>query len=183
MRRGLLEKSPRALATLEKAVEMSKWKEPARRGRAKGVAFLERSGTLSSGVCEISVNRETGRIRVHHFWTAHDAGVVVHPDNVRAQIEGGIIMGMSSVLKERIDVVGGEVQQSNYDDYQILRMEEIPESIVTELIPSEESPMGVGESSTPLVACAIANAFLSLTGKVLNHLPFTPEKVREVLNA
>ena len=183
MRRGLMKKSPRALATLEKAAEMSKWKEPVEAGRARGVAFLERSGTLSSGVCEISVNRETGRIRVHHFWTAHDAGVVVHPDNVRAQIEGGIIMGMSSVLKERIDVVDGEVQQSNYDDYQILRMEEIPESIVTELIPSEEPPMGVGESSTPLVACAIANAFLSLTGKVLNHLPFTPEKVREVLNA
>lgn len=178
-----MNKSPRALATLEKAAEMSKWKESPQRGRAKGVAFLERSGTLSSGVCEISVDKTTGRIRVHHFWTAHDAGVVVHPDNVRAQIEGGIIMGMSSVLKERIDIVDGSVQQSNYDDYQILRMEEIPESIVTELIPSQEAPQGVGESSTPLVACAIANAFLALTGKTLTHLPFTPDKVKKVLNA
>jgi isoquinoline 1-oxidoreductase beta subunit len=108
---------------------------------------------------------------------------VVHPDNVRAQMEGGIIMGMSSVLKERIDIVDGKVQQSNFDDYQILRMEDIPESIVTELISSREPPQGVGESSTPLVACAIANAFLALTGKNLRHLPFTPDKVLGVLNA
>ena len=183
MRRTLLKRSPRALATLERVAEMSKWKQPTEPGRAKGVAFLERSGTLSSGVCEISVDRAKGKIRVHHFWTAHDAGVVVHPDNVRAQIEGGIIMGMSSVLKERIDIVDGSVQQSNYDDYQILRMEDMPESIVTELISSQEPPQGVGESSTPLVACAIANAFLALTGKPLNHLPFTSDRVREALNA
>jgi isoquinoline 1-oxidoreductase beta subunit len=183
MRRELMKKSPRARATLEKAAEISNWKAPSNPGRAKGVAFLERSGTLSTGVCEISVDKTTGKIRVHHFWSAHDAGVVVHPDNVRAQMEGGIIMGMSSVLKERIDIVDGKVQQSNFDDYQILRMEDIPESIVTELISSREPPQGVGESSTPLVACAIANAFLALTGKNLRHLPFTPDKVLGVLNA
>ena len=182
LRRKLMTKAPKALATLEKVADMSGWDEPLREGRAKGVAFLERSGTLSSGVCEISVDTATGKIKVHHFWSANDAGVVVHPDNVKAQLEGGIIMGMSSVFKERLTIANGEVQQSNFNDYQLLRMEDIPDSIETAIIASNESPQGVGESGTPLVAGAVANAFLALTGKRLRHLPFTPERVLEALN-
>lgn len=182
-RRKLMRKSPKALATLEKAAEISDWDKELPEGRAKGVAFLERSGTLSTGVCEISVNRETGKIRVHHFWTANDAGVVVQPDNVKAQMEGGIIMGMSSVFLEQITLKEGEVQQSNFHDYKLLRMEDMPESIETAIIPSSETPTGVGESGTPLVACAVANAFFALTGKRLRHLPFTQERVLEVLRS
>jgi isoquinoline 1-oxidoreductase beta subunit len=181
-RRKLMAKSPRALATLEKAAEISGWKEPVREGRAKGVAFVEH-GSLGTGVCEISLDRDTGQIRVHHFWIALDAGVPVQPDNIRAQMEGGIVMGMSSVLKEQITIVDGRVQQSNFDTYQLLRMQEIPESIVTAILPSDGRPEGVGETATPMVACAIANAFLRLTGKRLRHLPFTPERVLEVLNS
>lgn len=182
LRRKLMSRSPRALATLEKAAEISEWTVPNTAGKAKGLAFLERSGTLSTGVCEISVDRSTGKINVHRFWSAIDAGVIVQPDNVKAQMEGGIIMGMSSVLKEQITVLDGKIQQSNFDTYQLLRMEDIPDSIETFMIESTESPQGVGESGTPLVACAIANAFLRLTGKRLRHLPFTPERVLEVLN-
>ena len=177
-----MSKAPRALATLEKAAEIAHWNSPSEKGRAKGVAFLERSGTLSTGICEISVNRSTGKIKVHKFWNALDAGIVVQPDNVKAQMEGGIIMGISSVLKEQITIKNGAVQQSNYHDYEILRMMDIPESIETAIIESTEPPQGVGESGTPLVACAIANAFLSLTGKRLRHLPFTPDRVLEALN-
>lgn len=183
LRRRLMANAPRALATMEKAVEMADWNGPAIEGRAKGVAFLERSGTLSTGICEISVDRNTGKIRVHRFWNALDAGVIVQPDNVKAQMEGGIVMGMSSVLLEQITISEGKVQQSNFHDYQLLRMVDIPESIETEMIASREPPTGVGESGTPLVACAIANAFLKLTGKRLRHLPFTPERVLAVLNA
>ena len=183
LRRKLMVKSPRALATLEKAVEMSNWDAPSPTGRAKGVAFLERSGTLSTGICEISVDRNTGKIKVHHFWSALDAGVIVQPDNVRAQMEGGILMGMSSVLKEQITIVNGRIQQSNFHDYQMLRFEDIPETIETEMITSTGHPQGVGESGTPMVACAIANAFLKLTGKRLRHLPFTPKRVLEALNS
>jgi isoquinoline 1-oxidoreductase beta subunit len=162
---------------------MSNWETPSSAGRAKGVAFLERSGTLGTGICEISVNRNTGKIKVHHFWNAIDAGVIVQPDNVRAQMEGGILMGMSSVLNEQITIINGRVQQSNLHDYQLLRFEDIPETIETEMIASSGHPQGVGESGTPLVACAIANAFLKLTGKRLRHLPFTPERVLAVLNS
>lgn len=181
LRRGLMADAPRALATLEKAAEMARWSEPAPEGRAKGVAFVEH-GSLGTGICEISVDRDTGQIRVHHFWCALDAGVVVQPDNVIAQMEGGVLMGMSSVLKEQITIVDGKVQQSNFDSYPLLRMQEVPDSVEVALLPSREHPQGVGETGTPLVACAIANAFLRLTGKRLRHLPFTPQRVLEALN-
>lgn len=181
-RRRLMQKSPRALATLEKAAAMSGWGQPAPAGRARGVAFVEH-GSLGTGVCEISLDRDTGQIRVHRFWIALDAGIPVQPDNIRAQMEGGIIMGMSSVLKEQINIADGRVQESNFDRYQLLRMAEIPDSIETEILPSAGRPEGVGETATPMVACAIANAFLQLTGKHLRHLPFTPERVLQVLNS
>lgn len=181
LRRTLMIKSPRALATLEKVAEMAEWNNPSPEGRAKGMAFVEH-GSFGSGVCEISVDRSTGNIKVHRFWIALDAGVVIQPDNVIAQMEGGVIMGMSSVLKEQITIVDGKVQQSNYHDYNLLRMQEVPDSIETAIIPSTEHPEGVGETATPIVAGAIANAFLKLTGKRLRQLPFSPERVLEALN-
>ncbi|NNE76449.1 MAG: molybdopterin-dependent oxidoreductase, partial [Pricia sp.] len=181
-RRKLMANSPRALATLEKVAEISDWQGPSIEGRAKGVAFVEH-GSMGTGVCEISVDRNTGKIKVHRFWVALDAGIIIQPDNVKAQMEGGIIMGMSSVLKEQITFVNGQVQQSNYHDYQLLRMEDVPDSIETALIESSEHPEGVGETATPIVAGAIANAFLRLTGKKLRHLPFTPDRVLDVLNS
>ena len=182
LRRKLMSQSPRALATLEKAAEISDWYDTPTEGRAKGVSFVEH-GSLGTGICEISLDRDSGQIYVHHFWIALDAGVIVQPDNVIAQMEGGIIMGMSSVLKEQIIIEDGRVQQSNYHDYQLLRIQDVPESIEVSLINSSEIPEGVGETATPMVAGAIANAFLKLTGKRLRHLPFTPERVLEVLSS
>lgn len=182
LRKKLMTDAPRALATLEKVAEISDWNAPLPEDRAKGVAFVEH-GSLGTGVCEISVHRNTGKINVHRFWIALDAGVVVQPNNVKAQMEGGIIMGISSVLNEQITLVDGQVQQRNYDDYQLLRMQDVPDSIETVILPSTEHPEGVGETATPMVAGAIANAFLALTGKRLRHLPFTPDRVLEVLNS
>ena len=178
-RKRMLE--PKPLATLEKVAEMANWGKPLANNRAQGVAFLERSRTFSSGICEISLDRKTGKIKVHHFWSAHDAGIVIQPDSVMAQIEGGIVMGLSSVFNEQITIVNGAVQQNNFNDYPIIRMHELPESIETEILNTYTPPAGLGESSTPLVACAVANAFFALTGKHLRHLPFTPERVLEAL--
>lgn len=182
IRTTLMAKSPRALNTLKKVEEISNWNTPPEAGRAKGVAFVEH-GSMGTGVCEISVDRNSGKIKVHRFWVALDAGKIIQPDNVKAQIEGGLIMGMSSVLKERVTIDNGKVEQSNFHDYALLRIEDVPDSIETVLIPSNEHPEGVGETATPMVACAIANAFLRLTGKRLRHLPFTPDRVLEALNA
>ena len=182
LRRELMSESPRALATLEKAAEISQWNNPPKEGRAKGVSFVEH-GSLGTGICEISVDTQTGKISVHNFWIALDAGVVIQPDNVIAQMEGGVIMGMSSVLKEQITIEDGQVMQSNFHNYQLLRIKDIPDKIEVALIESNEIPEGVGETSTPMVAGAIANAFFKLTGKRLRHLPFTPDRVLEVLNS
>ena len=173
----LMEGHPRAQQVLRTAAELADWRRPAPVGRARGIAFAERSGSLGAAVCELSVDKNNGQLRVHRFWAALDAGVVVQPDNAIAQMEGGIVMGLSSVLKERITFKNGAVEQSNYHNYPILRISEAPESIDVRLIDSQEAPTGIGESGTPLVAGAVANAFAALTGVRLRHLPFTPEKV------
>ena len=148
LRRKLMVNSPRALATLEKVTEISHWNTPLPEGRAKGVAFVEH-GSLGTGVCEISVDRTTGKINVHRFWIALDAGVVVQPNNVKAQMEGGVIMGISSVLKEQITLVDGQVQQRNYDDYQLLRMQEVPDSIETVILPLRNTLKGLVKPPRP----------------------------------
>ncbi|MCB0853214.1 MAG: xanthine dehydrogenase family protein molybdopterin-binding subunit, partial [Bacteroidetes bacterium] len=180
-RRQLMKDSPRALKVLEVAAEMANWGEKIHEGRARGIAFAERSGSLSAGVVEISLNRQSGEIKVHHIWASLDGGIVVQPDNAVAQMEGAILFGLSSVLKESITFKNGVVQQSNFHDYPLLRMSEVPETLEVKIIPSTEAPAGIGEAGLPVVGGAIANAFLALTGKTLRHMPFTPEKVKATL--
>lgn len=182
-RKKLMKNAPKALKTLEKAAEMAKWGSEVTADRARGIAFGERSGSLCTGICEISVDHNNGKIKVHHFWAAVDGGTIVQPDNVVAQMEGGIIMGISSTLTEQITIENGKIQQSNFNNYQVMRITDIPESIEIAMMPSEELPTGIGEASLPVVAGAIANAFATLTGKRLRHLPFTPERVLNILNA
>ncbi|MCB0630445.1 MAG: xanthine dehydrogenase family protein molybdopterin-binding subunit, partial [Lewinella sp.] len=177
----LMREHPREMKVLKEVARMSDWGTPPTEGRARGLSVTDHGGSFAAGVAEISL--EEGKIRVHHFWTAVDAGIVVQPGNTKAQIEGGIIMGISSVLQESITFKDGRVQQSNFHNYHILRMADAPEQIDIHLLPSEESPTSIGELSLPLVGGAIANAFLSLTGKALRHIPFTEDKVRAVLEA
>ncbi|MDH3492181.1 MAG: molybdopterin-dependent oxidoreductase [Acidobacteriota bacterium] len=178
-RRRHMKEFPRALNVLDTVAMMSDWKAKPKPGRAKGMAFGERSGSLCAGVCEISII--DGKIRVHHFWAALDAGIVVQPDNVIAQTEGCILMGLSSVLYESITIRNGRVIQSNFDDYQLLRMKDVPDSIDIKIIPSTEKPTGVGEAGLPVVGGAVANAFAALTGKRIRHMPFTADKVSRLL--
>lgn len=173
----------RAKNVLQKAADMSDWKAKLIENRAKGLAFAECAGSLAACVCEISLDIESGEIKVHRTWVALDAGVVIQVDNVVSQIEGGVLMGISNVLKESITFRNGEVEQSNFHDYPILRMNEVPDEIKVNIIQSSEPPSGIGEIANPLLGGAIANAFASLTGKRLRHMPFTPEKVLEVLKS
>ena len=179
-RRRLMHDSPRALAVLNAAAEMAGWGSASPEGRAKGIAFGERSGALAAGVAEISVDESTGKIRVHRFWIAVDGGIIIQPNNAEAQIEGGLVTGLSSALYERVTIKDGVAEQSNYHDYPVFRMSDMPE-VYVKFIESTEKPEGLGEASTPLAAAAIANAFAALTGKRIRHMPFTPDRVKEAL--
>lgn len=182
-RQTLMKNSPRALKVLDTAAQMANWGSKLPKDRARGIAFGERSDSLAAGVCEISLDRESGKIKVHHIWAALDAGVVVQPDNAIAQMEGAILMGLSAALHESVTIKNGKAQQSNFHDYPILRMSDIPESIDIQIIPSQEKPTGIGEAGLPFIGPALANAFAALTGKRLRHMPFTTEKVLAVLKS
>lgn len=174
-RMDLLADNPRGRRLLEKVAERAGWGRAPSEGRALGVAFAGYGASMAAGIAEIGLT-EDGMIRVHRFTAAVDAGLIVAPDNARAQIEGGIVFGVSSALKERVTIRNGEVEQSNFYDYEILRANEVPE-IVLDLEPTDGPPTAIGEVGTPMVAPAIANAFHALTGARLRHMPFTPDRV------
>lgn len=180
-RMRLMREHTREMKVVKEVARMVDWGTPPPEGRGRGLAVTDHGGSFAAGVAEISVTE--GKIRVHHFWLAVDAGIVIQPSNTKAQLEGGIVMGISSVLQESITFRDGRVQQSNFHDYPLLRIADAPESIDIHLLPSEEAPSSIGELSLPLAGGAIANAFLSLTGKPLRHIPFTTDKVQAVLDA
>ena len=173
--------TPKARAVFEKVAQMADWKAPRPAGRALGVSVTERSGSLGAGVAEVSIDRASGKIRVHKAWLAVDGGTVVQPEMARHNIESGILYGLSSVLHERLTIKDGAVQQSNFHDYHLLRMSDVPESMQVAFVDSGERPTGLGEIGGPWVAGAVANAVYKLTGKRLTHMPFTPERVKAAL--
>jgi isoquinoline 1-oxidoreductase beta subunit len=135
---------------------------------------------MTGTVAEISVDRASGNIKVHNLWCVADVGLPLQPDNISAQLESSLIFSMSAALKERISIKDGAVEQSNFHDYEVLRMSEVPE-IKVEVIRSGDIPLPVGELGIGGTAPAIANAFLALTGKRLRHLPMSPERVKQAL--
>jgi len=180
--------SSRARRLLEKVAEMSGWGKKRSAGTALGVAFGDygpftpKIGSLSASVAEISLNERTGVIRVHNYWVAADAGLAINPEAIKAQIESAVVWGLSGALKERVTMVNGVVQQSNFHEYPILRMAEVP-VIQVEIFVSGGPPTMVGELGVPGTGPSVANAFFALTGKRLYHLPFTPQRVQAALKA
>ncbi|MFI0845074.1 molybdopterin cofactor-binding domain-containing protein [Mesorhizobium sp. IMUNJ 23232] len=159
---------------------MSNYGKP-EEGRAHGLSFAGYKTTLGAGVAEVSVDQDTDEVRVHRFWAAVDPGFAIQPKNLEAQVEGGIIFGLSGALKERVEIVSGEVQQNNFYDYNIMRINDVPE-IRVQIIESGAAPSGTGEIGVPMTGAAVANAVWSLTGKRLRHMPFTPDRVKQALS-
>jgi isoquinoline 1-oxidoreductase beta subunit len=175
--------TPRARKVFEAVAKMADWKAKRPDGRALGIAITERSGSLGAGVVEAALDRATGKIRVHKVWLAVDGGIIVQPEAARANVESGIMYGLSNVLHERVTLKDGAVEQSNFNDYNVMRMSDMPDELNIAFLDSDAPPTGLGEVGTPFVMPAIANAFFRLTGKRLYHMPFTAERVREVLKA
>ena len=178
-RMALLADNPRGRRLLERVAEMAGWGR-APGDTALGVAFAGYGDSMAAGIAEVALDRDGGWLTVRRFWAAVDAGLIVAPDNALAQVEGGIVFGLSSALKERITISAGAVEQNNFYDYEILRAHEVPE-IDMHLEISDGPPTGIGEVGTPMVPAAIANAFHALTGRRLRHIPFTPERVLAAL--
>src|SRR5437870_4237283 len=166
----LLKNTPRAIKAVERVAEMANWGKK-RDGRGLGVAYIDYSGSQVAGIAEVSVDRANGQIRVHDFWCTIDCGVAVQPDNVVAQTESSIVYGLGMSLSERITVKNGAVEQSNFYDYRVPRMNEVP-AMHIEVIATDNHPTGVGQMATPLVAPAISSAVAALTSVRLRHTTF-----------
>jgi isoquinoline 1-oxidoreductase beta subunit len=175
----LLKNTPRGRRVVERVAQMAEW-DRRRDGRALGFAFLDYSGSQVAGIAEISLDRSTGQIKAHNFWCTIDCGIAVQPDNVIAQTESSIVYGLGLTLTEQINVKDGVVQESNFHDYHVPRMNEVPQMHI-EVIATDNHPTGAGQMATPLVAPAIAGAVAQLTGVRLRHTPFTPERVKQAL--
>jgi isoquinoline 1-oxidoreductase beta subunit len=175
----LLKNTPRGRKVVERVAQMADWGRK-RDGRGLGFAFIDYSGTLTAGIAEVSLDRGSGQIRVHNFWCTLDCGIPVQPDNVVAQTESSIVYGLGMSLTEHISIKDGAVEQSNFYDYRVPRMNEVPIMHI-EIIATDNHPTGVGQMATPLVAPAIAGAISQLTGVRLRHTPFTPERVKKAL--
>jgi isoquinoline 1-oxidoreductase beta subunit len=168
VRQELLANSPRHLAVLNLAAQKADWGNvPA--GRAQGIAIHHFfSDAIVAEVAEVSI--EAGKVRVHKVTCAVDCGLAVNPANVRYQIEGGVIYGLSAALYGEITIEKGRVKQSNFHDYPVLRMPEVP-VVDVHIVPSAEAPKGVGEPGLPPIAPAVVNAVAKLTGNRVRKLP------------
>ena len=175
----LLKGTPRAYKVVERVAQMAEWGRK-RDGRALGLAYIDYSGSQVAGIAEVSLDRANGQIKVHNFWCTIDCGVAVQPDNVVAQTESSIVYGMGMTLSERISIKDGVVEQSNFYDYHLPRLNEVPEMHI-ELIQTDNHPTGAGQMATPLIAPTVSNAIMELTGVRLRHSPFTPERVKKAL--
>ncbi len=168
-RRQLLKRHPRHLGVLNLAVEKSNWGESIASNRGRGVAVHESFNSYVAMVAEVSLN-EDNSYRVDRVDVAVDCGVAINPDIIRAQMEGGLGYGLSAVLSSEITIDKGAVVESNFNDYSVLRADQMPD-IHVHIVSSAEAPTGVGEPATPVIGPAVANALSALTGKLYTRLP------------
>jgi isoquinoline 1-oxidoreductase subunit beta len=165
--RGILE-TTRLHTVLERAAVRAGWGTPVPAGHGRGLACHFSYRTYVAQVAEVSVAQ--GTVRVHRVHVVVDCGRVVNPDVVRAQMEGAVIFGLSAALKGAVTIAKGHVQQSNFHDFEVLRLPEAP-VIDVEILASDAPPTGVGEPGVPPIAPAVANAVFAVTGKRVRRLP------------
>jgi isoquinoline 1-oxidoreductase beta subunit len=169
LRRALIKDSPRHLRVLDAVADKAGWGKPAPSGITRGLAVHASFGSFVAQVAEVSVDQ--GKVRVHRVVSAIDCGPVVNPDAVQAQVMSAVVFGLSAALHGTITLKDGKVQESNFDDYPIVRLPDAPRT-ETVIVASTDKMGGVGEPATPPVAPAVGNALFAATGKRLRSLPF-----------
>ena len=175
-RRALLDKAPRARAVLDLAAAKAGWGRALPPGSGRGVAVLFGFGSYVASVAEVAVGKD-GQVRVERVVCAVDCGRIVNPDTIKAQMEGGTIFGLTAALYGDITIKAGRIEQSNFDSYQMVRIDEAP-AVETYLIDSTEAPGGIGEPGTAAIAPAVVNAVFAATGKRLRQLPIDSSQLR-----
>ncbi|HTM02634.1 MAG TPA: xanthine dehydrogenase family protein molybdopterin-binding subunit [Vicinamibacterales bacterium] len=175
-RRALLAKQPRHLAVLDMVADKAGWKTAVPAGRARGIVVHKAFDTFVGVVAEVSVNNAQV-VRVHKLTCVVDCGWIVNPDTIKAQMEGGLLFGLTAALKGEITIRNGRAVQSTFADYPPIRHNEAPQ-IDVYIVPSTENPGGIGEPSTAPIAGAVANAVFAATGKRVYKLPIKPEMLK-----
>ena len=173
-RRKLLANAPRHRGVLELAAEKAGWGKPLPSGQTRGIAVVESFGSFVAEVAEVSFNKSSGEVKVHRVVCAVDCGRHVNPDIIAAQMESCIVYGLTAALKGQITIEKGRVEQGNFNDYEMLRLNEMPK-VEVHIVPSNEAPGGCGEPGTPPIAPAACNAIFAVTGKPIRRLPIRRE--------
>jgi isoquinoline 1-oxidoreductase beta subunit len=176
-RRALLGKSPRAKAVLDLAAEKSGWGQPLPARVGRGVALQFVFASYMAHVAEVEVAKD-GRVRVRRVVCAVDCGTAVNPDTIRAQLQSGVVFGITAALHGEITLKNGRVEQSNFDTYEMLRIDEAP-AIEVHIVQNFEPPGGIGETGTSLIIPAVANAIFAATGKRLRKMPADPAMLKQ----
>lgn len=179
-RLGLLRHNPEAQKMVNTVAEMANWSG---RGENSGLGFAFGYVDVSSFAiaAQVECNEETGVISVPHVWIANNVGLAVNPNSVEAQLQGGVVFGLSTLLKEKLTYKNGAIEQSNFHQYNLLRIDEAPEIHIRILETEGAKPVGTGDNGTSVLAAAVGNGFTSLTGKRLRQLPLTPDNVLAAL--
>lgn len=173
-RLSLLKNHPRVRRVIERAAEKGEWGEPLKKGEGRGFSYHFSFGSHVAQVAEVSVQNKDPYLKVHRVTCAVDCGPIVNPAIITAQMRSGILMGLSAALRERVDFAKGAVASTNFDNYELLRMDEIPE-IRVYIVPSREELGGIGEPGLPPIAPAVANAVFQAAGIRVRRLPLFPE--------
>jgi isoquinoline 1-oxidoreductase beta subunit len=179
-RMHLLSNNMRARRVLQTAAEKGGWGKPIPKGKGRGIAQHSCFGSYVAQVADVSVNEKDGTIKVDRIVAAIDCGPAVNPDSVVAQVEGSVVEGLSTTLKERVEFANGGVKSANFGDYKIIRMSEIP-TIEVHVVKSNEKIGGVGEPGVTPTAPAVANALFNATGVRIRRIPLTPKVVMDAL--
>jgi isoquinoline 1-oxidoreductase subunit beta len=184
-RLAMLGGAPRLANVLKIAAERSGWGTSLPPNTGRGIACVsaqeKKDPTWTASAIQARVDPQTGAIKVEKVICAVDCGIVVNPDGVRSQVEGSLLFGLSNALKERGTVANGQLAQSNFHDYQVLRMNEIPDVVEVHVVSSTEAPTGVGEPGVTTIGPALSNAIFAATGARVRSLPMIPERVQAAL--
>jgi isoquinoline 1-oxidoreductase beta subunit len=170
-RLALLKGDARKTGVLKLVAEKAGWGKPAPQGRWRGIAVQKSFNSYVAEIAEIS-RRDDGTFKIEKVWCAVDCGIPVNPDNIRSQMEGGIGYGLGAIMRNAITLTDGEVDQANFDSYEPIRMEDMPD-VEVHIVPSTQAPTGVGEPGVPPIGPAVANAIFAATGKMPTDLPLS----------